>query len=145
DLLGDWFWTTRCGVNKYPICFAFREYGLISNEAIAPQGPHLSPIRHPGQHGYLIIEERGFEVLDAVHPDEPCPALFPREPRSAASLGVADRRVLHPLNVSDTVDVAISIHNFGSHSDLQTKYRVHLETQMRTAECRVESHFKMRS
>jgi hypothetical protein len=62
-----------------------------------------------------------------VHPDEPRAAEIPREPGSAASLRVGDGRVLHPLNVGDVVDVAIGIHHFHSHSELQTKYRVHLE------------------
>ena len=44
---------------------------------------------------------------------------------SGVNFGVADSGVLHPVNVGDIVHVPISVHHFGGHSELQTKYRVH--------------------
>jgi hypothetical protein len=125
ELAGNWPWMARGSIDKYPFRFALGEHRLFSEEATAPPGSDLSPIDHPCQDCDLIVQKGRFQVLDAVHPDEPGPAEFPREPRSAASLSVANGRVLHPLNISDIVDVAICIHDFGSHSDLQTENCIH--------------------
>ena len=124
-MLGNCFWTPGRGINKHPFRFALGEHSLISDEAIAPQRPDLSPIGNPGQDGYLVVQERRFQVFDAMHPNKPGTAEFPCELRSATSLRVGDGGVLHPLNVSHVVDMAMCIDHLGRDTEPQTKYRIH--------------------
>jgi hypothetical protein len=42
-----------------------------------------------------------------------------------------NRRLLHPLNIRDIVHMPIGIHHVSSHSELQTKYRIHFEALYR--------------
>ena len=127
NLLRDLLGPPRPGIHKYPVRFPLRQHSFISHEPITPQRPHLSPIRHPRQHRDLVIHERRFQILDPVHPNEPRPAQLPRQSLSTTRLRMPNRRVLYPLNIRDVVDMPIRIHHFSSHSELQTKHRVHFE------------------